>query len=112
MTPEKIALVQDSFAKVAPIADHAAVLFYDGDARRRRHRVDAARNRVACGQRAGQEARDLRRQGRALRNRRRGSAVDAGERAWTADVAEAWTTAYGTLSGYMISEAHGAQAAE
>jgi hypothetical protein len=28
-------------------------------------------------------------------------------------VADAWTTAYGTLSGYMISEAYGgAQAAE
>ena len=33
--------------------------------------------------------------------------------AWTPDVAAAWTSAYGTLSGYMISEAYGsAQAAE
>ena len=33
--------------------------------------------------------------------------------AWTSDVADAWTTAYGTLSGYMISEAYGrAEAAE
>ena len=33
--------------------------------------------------------------------------------AWTPDVADAWTAAYGTLSGYMISEAYGrAQAAE
>ena len=32
---------------------------------------------------------------------------------WTPDVADAWTTAYGTLSGYMISEAYGrAEAAE
>ena len=30
---------------------------------------------------------------------------------WTPDVAEAWTAAYGTLSGYMISEAY-PQAAE
>jgi hemoglobin-like flavoprotein len=29
MTPEKIQLVQDSFAKVAPIADKAADIFYD-----------------------------------------------------------------------------------
>lgn len=29
MTPEKIKLVQDSFAKVAPIADKAADIFYD-----------------------------------------------------------------------------------
>ena len=33
--------------------------------------------------------------------------------AWTSDVAAAWTAAYGTLSGYMISEAYGsAEAAE
>jgi nitric oxide dioxygenase len=32
---------------------------------------------------------------------------------WTPEVANAWTTAYGTLSGYMISEAYGSsQAAE
>ncbi|MBE1291666.1 MAG: hemin receptor [Rhodobacteraceae bacterium] len=29
MTPEQISLVQDSFRKVAPIADHIADLFYD-----------------------------------------------------------------------------------
>ena len=29
MTPEQVQLVQDSFAKVAPIADKAADLFYD-----------------------------------------------------------------------------------
>jgi hemoglobin-like flavoprotein len=33
--------------------------------------------------------------------------------AWTPEVAAAWTAAYGTLSGYMISEAYGRpQAAE
>ena len=26
---------------------------------------------------------------------------------WTPEVADAWRTAYGTLSGYMISEAYG-----
>ena len=32
---------------------------------------------------------------------------------WTSEVASAWTTAYGTLSGFMISEAYGSsQAAE
>jgi nitric oxide dioxygenase len=32
---------------------------------------------------------------------------------WTPEVAEAWTAAYGTLSGFMISEAYGsAEAAE
>src|SRR5882757_1598668 len=29
MTPDQVTLVQESFAKVAPIADTAAVLFYD-----------------------------------------------------------------------------------
>src|SRR6266404_7261520 len=29
MTPDQIKLVQESFAKVAPIADQAAVMFYD-----------------------------------------------------------------------------------
>jgi nitric oxide dioxygenase len=27
--------------------------------------------------------------------------------AWTPEVADAWTTAYGTLSGFMIAEAYG-----
>ena len=27
---------------------------------------------------------------------------------WTPEIADAWTAAYGTLSGYMISEAYGA----
>jgi nitric oxide dioxygenase len=32
---------------------------------------------------------------------------------WTSEVADAWTAAYGTLSGFMISEAYGRpQAAE
>ncbi len=32
---------------------------------------------------------------------------------WTPETADAWTAAYGTLSGYMISEAYGRpQAAE
>lgn len=33
--------------------------------------------------------------------------------AWTPELADAWTAAYGTLSGFMISEAYGrSQAAE
>ena len=32
---------------------------------------------------------------------------------WTPDVADAWTSGYGTLSGFMVSEAYGRpQAAE
>ena len=29
MTPDQVKLVQQSFAKLAPIADHAAVMFYN-----------------------------------------------------------------------------------
>ena len=29
MTPKQVVLVQDSFAKVAPISEAAAVMFYD-----------------------------------------------------------------------------------
>ena len=29
MTPDQVKLVQESFAKVAPISDQAAVMFYD-----------------------------------------------------------------------------------
>ena len=29
MTPQQLVLVRDSFARIAPIADHAAALFYD-----------------------------------------------------------------------------------
>ena len=29
MTPDEVKLVQQSFSKVAPIADQAAILFYD-----------------------------------------------------------------------------------
>jgi len=47
----------------------------------------------------------------ALSGGRRRIVVDAGEgpggMGWTPEVADAWSTAYGTLSGYMISEAYG-----
>lgn len=38
MTPEQVALVQASFAKVAPVADQAAQIFYDRLFERSRHR--------------------------------------------------------------------------
>ena len=34
MTPEQIKLVQQSFAKVAPISEQAALLFYRSEERR------------------------------------------------------------------------------
>lgn len=141
MTPEKIALVQDSFANVAPIADQAAVLFYDRlfeiapEVKPMFHEADMAEQRRKLMATLGVVVTGLSRletvlpAASALAKKHVsygvkdehymlvGSALlwtlekGLGE-AWTPDVAEAWTTAYGTLSGYMISEAHGAQAAE
>lgn len=141
MTPEKIALVQDSFANVAPIADQAAVLFYDRlfeiapEVKPMFHEADMAEQRRKLMATLGVVVTGLSRletvlpAASALAKKHVsygvkdehymlvGSALlwtlEKGlGAAWTPDVAEAWTTAYGTLSGYMISEAHGAQAAE
>ncbi len=141
MNPAQINLVQESFAKVAPISEQAATLFYDrlfevapavkvmfpADMTEQRRKLMAtlavvvnglsnldsvlpaasalAKRHVSYGARpehypvVG---------GALLWTLERG----LGE-AWTADVADAWTAAYGTLSGYMISEAYGSpQAAE
>jgi len=140
MTPEKIALVQQSFAKVVPIADQAAVLFYDrlfeiapdvkpmfhGDMAEQRRKLMATLGVVVTGLTRIETVLPA---ASALAKRHVtygvkddhypivGAALlwtlekGLGE-AWTPDVAEAWTAAYGTLSGYMISEAHAAQAAE
>jgi len=140
MTPEKIALVQQSFAKVVPIADQAAVLFYDrlfeiapdvkpmfhGDMAEQRRKLMATLGVVVTRLTRIETVLPA---ASALAKRHVtygvkdehypivGAALlwtlekGLGE-AWTPDVAEAWTAAYGTLSGYMISEAHAAQAAE
>ena len=141
MTPDQVKLVQQSFAKVAPISETAAVLFYDrlfeiaptgeSDVSRRHDRAaqeadgDAGRGRErSCNLESVLPAAS------ALAKRHVaygakpehypvvGSALlwtlekGLGE-AWTPDVADAWTAAYGTLSGFMISEAYGRpQAAE
>jgi hemoglobin-like flavoprotein len=141
MTPEKIALVQDSFAKVAPIADQAAVLFYDRlfeiapEVKPMFHDADMAEQRRKLMATLGIVVTGLTRletilpAASALAKKHVsygvkdehypivGSALlwtlekGLGE-AWNPELADAWTSAYGTLSGYMISEAHGAQAAE
>ena len=104
MTPEQVKLVQESFAKVAPISEQAAVLFYDrlfevapsvkamfpADMTEQRKKLMATLAVVVNGlgnlevdpagrQRAGQASRQLRRQGGALSRRRRCAAVDAGK---------------------------------
>ena len=139
MTPEQVKLVQQSFGKVAPIADEAAEVFYDrlfdiapqlrslfhGDMAEQRHRLVAtlavvvnglgdlpsvlpaasalAKRHVAYGVRPEHYAVV----GEALLWT---LARGLGEQ-WTPETAAAWTAAYGTLSGYMISEAY-PQAAE
>jgi len=141
MTPDQVKLVQQSFAKVVPISEAAAVLFYDrlfevapqvramfpADMTEQRKKLMAmlvavvnglanldsilpaasalARRHVAYGARAEHYPVV-------------GSALlwtlekGLGE-VWTPELADAWTAAYGTLSGFMISEAYGrSQAAE
>ncbi len=141
MNPEEVKLVQDSFAKVAPISEAAAKIFYDrlfevapqvramfpDDMTEQRKKLMAtlavvvgglsnlaailpaasalAKRHVSYG---AKPAHYPVVGGALLYTLEKG----LGE-AWTPDVAAAWTAAYGTLSGYMISEAYGgAQAAE
>jgi nitric oxide dioxygenase len=141
MTPQQVALVQESFAKVVPISETAAVLFYDrlfeiapqvkamfpADMTEQRKKLMAtlavvvnglgnlasilpaasalAKRHVSYG--AKPEHYPV--VGAALLWTLEKGLGDAG----TPEVAEAWTTAYATLSGYMISEGYGsAQAAE
>jgi hemoglobin-like flavoprotein len=141
MTPDQVKLVQDSFAKVVPISEQAAVLFYGrlfeiapqvkamfpADMTGQRKKLMATLAVVVNG--LGNLASILP-AASALAKRHVnygakpahypvvGSALlwtlekGLGD-AWTPEVAEAWTAAYGTLSGYMISEGYGsAQAAE
>ena len=141
MTPEQVNLVQQSFAKVAPISDQAAVIFYDrlfeiapqvkamfpSDLTEQRKKLMATLAVVVTGLSNlesvlpaasalatrhvsyGAKAEHYPVVGAALLWTLEKGLGDA----WTPEVAAAWTAAYGTLSGYMISEAYGRpQAAE
>ncbi|WP_315758516.1 MULTISPECIES: globin family protein [unclassified Bradyrhizobium] len=141
MTPSQIELVQDSFAKVAPISDQAAGIFYDrlfevapqvrpmfpDDLTEQRKKLMATLAVVVNGL-ANLPAILPAASALAMRHVDYGAKPEhypvvgsallwtlekgLGE-AWTPEVAEAWTAAYGTLSGFMIAEAYGkAQAAE
>jgi hemoglobin-like flavoprotein len=141
MTPDQVKLVQQSFSKVVPIADQAAMLFYDrlfeiapqvkamfpADMTEQRKKLIAMLAAVVNG--LG-DLPSILPAASALAKRHVSYGAKAGHYpvvgaallwtlekglgdGWTPDVAAAWTTAYGTLSGYMISEAYGsAQAAE
>jgi nitric oxide dioxygenase len=141
MNPTQIKLVQDSFAKVAPISEQAAVMFYErlfevapavkamfpADMTEQRKKLMGTLAVVVNGL-TNLEAVLPAASALAKRHVNYGAKPEhypvvggallwtlekgLGD-GWTPDVAEAWTAAYGTLSGYMISEAYGsAQAAE
>ena len=141
MNPTQIKLVQDSFAKVAPISETAAVLFYDrlfeiapqvkamfpADMTEQRKKLMATLAVVVNGlgnlesvlpAASALAKRHLSYGAKPSHYPVVGAALlwtlekGLGD-AWTPEVAEAWTAAYGTLSGFMISEAYGrSQAAE
>ena len=141
MNPTQIKLVQESFAKVAPISEQAATIFYDrlfevapavkamfpADLTEQRKKLMAtlavvvnglsnleavlpaasalAKRHVAYG---AQPAHYPVVGGALLWTLEKGLGDG-----WTPEIAAAWTSAYGRLSTYMISEAYGsAQAAE
>jgi nitric oxide dioxygenase len=141
MTPDQVELVQQSFAKVAPISETAAVLFYDRlfeiapkvkamfptDLTEQRRKLMATLAVVVAGL-GNLESVLPAASALAKRHVSYGAKPEhypvvgaallwtlekgLGD-GWTPDVAEAWTAAYGTLSGFMISEAYGRpQAAE
>lgn len=141
MNSTQVKLVQESFAKVVPISEAAAVIFYDrlfeaapsvramfpDDMTQQRKKLMMMLVAVVNG--LG-NLESILPAASALAKRH----VNYGARpehypvvggallwtlekglgeAWTPDIADAWTAAYGTLSGYMISEAYGrAEAAE
>lgn len=140
MTPQQVTLVQDSFAKVVPIADQAAEIFYGrlfeiapqvkplfkGDMATQRRALMGTLAVVVNGL---TNLPSILPAASALAKKHVGYGVKAEHYpvvgsallwtlekgladAWTPDVAAAWTDAYGVLSGFMVGEAYGQQAAE
>jgi nitric oxide dioxygenase len=135
----QVKLVQESFAKVVPISEAAAVLFYDrlfevapsvkamfpADMTEQRKKLMTMLAAVVNG--LG-NLESILPAASALAKRHVGYGAKPehypvvggallwtlekglGD-AWTPELAQAWTAAYGTLSGYMISEAYGRQQA-
>jgi len=135
MTPDQVQLVQQSFSKVAPIADQAAVLFYDRlfeiapqvkamfpvDLSEQRKKLMATLAVVVNG--LG-NLESILPAASALAKRHVAYGAKAEHypvvgaallwtlekglgQGWTPAVADAWTSAYGMLSGFMINEAYG-----
>jgi hemoglobin-like flavoprotein len=135
MTPEQIQLIQKSYAKVVPIADQAAQLFYGrlfaiapevetlfhGDMDEQGRKLMATLTVVVGGL---NKLDTILPAASALAKRHVGYGVrpshytPVGEALlwtleqglgteWTPPLAEAWTAAYTILSGFMIEEAYG-----
>ena len=141
MTPDQVKLVQQSFAKVAPISEQAAVLFYDrlfevapsvkamfpDDMTEQRKKLMATLA-VVVGGLSSLEAVLPAASALAKRHVSYGAKPEhypvVGDALlwtlarglgpqWTPEVAAAWTAAYTTLSGFMIEQAYRSrQAAE
>jgi nitric oxide dioxygenase len=134
MTPEQIKLVQDSFAKVAPISEKVAELFYGrlfeiapqvramfpDDMTEQRKKLMATLAIVVNGL---NNLDTILPAASALAKRHVSYGAEAAHYpvvgqallwtleqglgpSWTPEVAAAWTGAYTTLSGFMISEAY------
>ncbi|MDP2409708.1 MAG: globin family protein [Pseudolabrys sp.] len=139
MTPDQVSLVQQSFSKVAPIADQAATLFYGrlfelapevkplfkGDMTEQGRKLMGTLAVVVGGLTKLESVLPA---ASALAKKHVGYGVKPQHYtpvgaallwtleqglgpAWTPETAEAWTSAYTTLSGYMIAEAYGQGAA-
>ena len=139
MTPIQVDLVQTSFAKVAPIADTAAALFYGrlfeiapelkplfhGDMAEQGRKLMMTLGVVVNGLKNMDAILPA---AKALAIRHVGYGVKAADYApvgealiwtldkglgpdFTAEVKNAWLAAYGALSGVMIGEAYGEEAA-
>ena len=135
MTPDQVKLVQQSFSKVASISDQAAAIFYDrlfevapqvkamfpADMTEQRKKLMATLAVVVNGL---SDLSSIQPVASALAKRHVGYgakpehypvvgaallwALEKGlGEEWTSEVAAAWTAAYGTLSGFMTSEAYG-----
>ena len=134
MTPDQIKLVQDSFAKVAPISDQAAIIFYNRlfevapsvkamfpeDMTEQRKKLTATLAIVVNGL---NNLDTILQAASALAKRHVSYGAEAAHYpvvgqallwtleqglgpSWTPEVAAAWTGAYTTLSEFMISEAY------
>ena len=141
MTPDQVRLVQESFAKLVPIADQAASMFYERlfeiapqvramfppDMAEQQRKLMATLTIVVSGL-SNLESILPAASSLATRHVAYGArpehypvvgaallwTLEQGlGKDWTADVADAWTAAYTTLSTFMINQAYGRpQAAE